>query len=241
MGTRLSRIGGEAAKFSAVNVVATIVAVALFNVLVHGLTAISRPGILNGWPVTAWFLANCVGMGISFYGSRRYAFKNRQPTGPGGGALNYVVVNLASFVIPMGCLWVTRNIADWESALADNISANVVGAVLGMLFRFWAFRRFVFKREKGGGMLHGIVVEALPDLELAAQLEPGQAGVPPIVPPGVFRSASARPELRPDEPELLEHQPEEGQADPDDVVRIAGHSGHEGPAEPVEGERPGHR
>ena len=27
------------------------------------------------WPLTAWFLANCVGMAISFYGSRSYAFK----------------------------------------------------------------------------------------------------------------------------------------------------------------------
>ncbi len=237
MATRLSRIGGEAAKFSAVNVVATIVAVAIFNVLVHGITAISRPGVLNGWPVTAWFVANCVGMGISFYGSRRFAFKHRQPTGPGGGAFNYVVVNLASFVIPMGCLWLTRNVLEWESALADNISANVVGAVLGMLFRFWAFRRFVFKLEKGGGMLHGFVFETLPDPELAAQLEPGQAWSSRGVPGG----ASARPELRPDEPELLEHQPQERQADPHDVVGVAGHAGHEGPAEPVEGEGPGHR
>ncbi len=223
MGSRLRRIGGEAAKFSAVNIVATIVAVVLFNVLVHGITGISRPGVLNGWPVTSWFLANCVGMGISFYGSRRYAFKNRQPAGPYGGALNFVLVNLTSFLIPMGCLWITRNVIDWDSALADNISANVVGAVLGMAVRFWAFRRFVFKRHKGGGLLHAIVVEPGPELE--AELDPGSAG----------------PELRPDEAELLEHQPEQWEADPHDVVGVAGHTGHEGPAEPVESEGPGHR
>jgi putative flippase GtrA len=210
MGSRLRRIGGEAAKFSAVNVVATIVAVVLFNVLVHGITGISRPGILNGWPVTAWFLANCVGMGISFYGSRRYAFKNRRPSGPGGGALNYTAVNLASFAIPMACLWVTRNVLGWDSALADNVSANGVGAVLGMLFRFWAFRRFVFKRHHPTGLFQGI-----------------RGG-----------HESAGPELRPDEAELLEHQPEQGEADPHDVVRVAGHARHEGPAEPVEGEGP---
>jgi len=219
MGSRLRRIGGEAAKFSAVNIVATIVAVVLFNVLVHGITGISRPGILNGWPVTSWFRANCVGMAISFYGSRRYAFKNRQPTGPYGGALNFVLVNLASFMIPMACLWMTRNVIDWDSALADNVSANVVGALLGMAVRFWAFRRFVFKRQKGGGLLHGIIVEPGPELE------PGSAG----------------PELRPDEAELLEHQPEQGKADPHDVVWVARHAGHERPAEPVEGEGAGHR
>jgi len=220
---RLRPLGVEAARFSAVSVVATVVAVVLFNVLVHGIAGISRPGPLNGWPVTSWFLANCVGMVISFQGSRRYAFKHRRPSGPGGGALNYAMVNLASFSIPMACLWVTRNVLDWQSAVADNISANVVGAALGMLFRFWAFRRFVFKRHKGGGLLHAIVVEPGPELE--AELDPGSAG----------------PELRPDEAELLEHQPEQGEADPHDVVGVAGHAGHEGPAEPVEGERPGHR
>jgi putative flippase GtrA len=200
MGQRLRRIGGEAAKFSAVNVVATVIAVLLFNVFVHGITGLSRPGPLNGWPVTAWFLANCVGMGVSFYGSRRYAFKHRRPSGPGGGALVYVVVNLASFAIPMACLWITRNTLEWDSALADNVSANVVGAALGMLFRFWAFRRFVFKR-------HG----------------------------------SALPELRPHEAELLEHQPQQGEADPHDVVRVARHPRHEGTTEAVEGEGAGHR
>jgi hypothetical protein len=32
----------------------------------------------------------------------------------------------------------------WDSIYADNISGNVVGALLGNAFRFWAFRRFVF-------------------------------------------------------------------------------------------------
>jgi putative flippase GtrA len=31
-----------------------------------------------------------------------------------------------------------------RSGLADNVSANVVGTILGTLFRFWAYRRWVF-------------------------------------------------------------------------------------------------
>ncbi|MEO7350443.1 MAG: GtrA family protein [Marmoricola sp.] len=191
MGARLRRLSGEAARFSAVNIVATVVSIVLFNLLVHGIPMVVNPGPLTGWPVTAWFVANCVGMGISFYGSRRYAFKHRRPTGPGGGALNYTVVNLASFVIPMACLWVTRNTMGWDSAVADNISANVVGATLGMFFRFWAFRRFVFKRHK------------------RPREQQGSVGAP---------------ELRPDEAELLEHQSQQGKADPDDVVGVSSHS-----------------
>jgi len=32
----------------------------------------------------------------------------------------------------------------FTSALADNISANVVGLGLGTLFRFWSYRKWVF-------------------------------------------------------------------------------------------------
>ncbi len=212
MGGRLRRIGDEAARFSAVNVVATAVALVIFNLLAHGIPGIYNPGPLNGWPLTSWFVANCVGMAISFYGSRRFAFKHRKASGPGGGALIYVVINLVSFVIPMGCLWITRNAIGWDSVLADNVSANVVGAFLGMLFRFWAFRRFVFKRR--GGVLFG--------------------------PDGEHVSAVA-PELRPYEPKLFQHQSQQRKADPDDVVRVARHARHEGTTKPVEGERPSHR
>ena len=45
--------------------------------------------------------------------------------------------------------WPSRT-TSWTCAapLADNISANGVGLVLGTLFRFWAYRRFVFAGEE---------------------------------------------------------------------------------------------
>jgi putative flippase GtrA len=217
MGPRLRRIGGEAAKFSAVNVVATVVAVVLFNALVHGLPGLYGPGPLNRYPVLTYFLANCVGMVISFYGSRRYAFKHRQPTGPGGGALHYAIVNIASFVIPMACLWITRNLFDWDTVIADNLSANVVGAALATLFRFWAFRRFVFKR-------HAVEFHGAKATHVF----------------GVGAAASAVPELGPDEAELFEHEPEQRQAETHHVVGVARHTRYERPTESVEGEGPGH-
>jgi len=209
MGSRARRIFGEAIRFSAVNVVATAVAVVLFNALVHGLPTLYGPGPLHGYPVMTYFFANTVGMLISFYGSRRYAFKHRRPTGPGGGLVNYAIVNFASFVIPMACLWITRNVFDWSSALADNVSANVVGAVLGTLFRFWLFRRFVFKRH--AVEFHGAH--------------------------GTMVFGSGGPELGPDEAEFLEHQAQQREADAHDVVGVASHAGHERTAESVEGER----
>ena len=216
MGSQLRRVGGEAVRFTGVNAVATAVAVVLFNALVHGLPGLYGPGPLHGYPVATYFVANTVGMLISFYGSRRYAFQHRRPTGPGGGLVNYAIVNFASFVIPMACLWVTRNVFDWSSVIADNVSANVVGAFLATMFRFWAFRVFVFKRHS---------------VEFHGEKSTLVFGSPPD---------SALPELGPDETELLEHQPQQRQADPHHVVGVARHARHEGPTEPVEGERPRH-
>ena len=150
MGARsggLRRVSGEVVKFSAVNVVATVVALIIFNLLIHGVTGLYTPGPLHAHPQSAYLIANSIGMIISFDGSRRFAFRHRRPSGPGGGALNFVIINLASFSIPIACLWVTRNVFGWDTLLADNIAANVVGGVLGGLARFWAFRTFVFKRR----------------------------------------------------------------------------------------------
>ena len=145
MNSRLRRLGDEGAKFAAVNVLATVVALVLFNLMVHGLTG-WFDGPLNDRPLTSYFLANTVGMLISFYGSRHYVFRHRRPSGPGGGFVNYAIVNFASFSIPIACLWFSRNVLGLESIYADNLSGNVVGALLGAVARFWAFRTFVFKR-----------------------------------------------------------------------------------------------
>ncbi len=187
MGSRLRRIGGEAVKFSAVNVVATAVAIFLFNALVHGLPGLYSPGPLHSYPVLTYFIANTVGMLISFYGSRRYAFKHRRPTGPGGGLVNYTIVNFASFVIPMACLWITRNVFNWDTVIADNVSANIVGAVLATLVRFWAFRRFVFKR-------HAVEFHGAHGTHVFGSE------------PDASNPTASVPEVGPEEPELLEHQ-----------------------------------
>ncbi len=140
---RLRRLTGEVIRFSAVNIVATGVSVVLFNALVHGVKGWFG-GPMNEHPSFGYLVANTVGMFVSFYGSRYYAFRHRHAAGPGGGLLVYAIVNFVSFTIPISALWISRNVFGWETIYADNVAANVIGAVLGTLFRFWAFRKFVF-------------------------------------------------------------------------------------------------
>ena len=42
------------------------------------------------------------------------------------------------------CLGITHYVLGFTSTAADNVSANIIGTGLGTIFRFWAYRRFIF-------------------------------------------------------------------------------------------------
>jgi putative flippase GtrA len=140
----------EGGKFVAVGAVATVVALVLFNLLVHG---IGGDGPLNGQPLVAFAVANLVGMAVSYRGARSWAFRRREPVGPASGRLGFLVVNLVSLLIPMGALAISRYVLDLDGAISDNVAANVVGLGLGTAFRFWATRRFVFRSPQSAKLL----------------------------------------------------------------------------------------
>ena len=123
---------------------ATAVALVLFNVLVHGLL-IGTP-LLADRPIAAYIAANSIGMLVSYHGSRTYAFRDRPARGTDGGFSAYVVINLATMTIPVLCLAVSRDVLALDDPVSDNLAANVVGALLGLVARFYLFRTFVFRR-----------------------------------------------------------------------------------------------
>lgn len=143
----MKRLASEAAKFLTVGGLATAVALVGFNLLVHGWFG-SADGPMHEWPLSAYVLANTVGMLVSYRGSRSWAFRHREVVGPTGGRVSYFVINTLSMGIPLLCLATSRYVLDLDSGLADNISANVIGLALGTAARFWAFRKFVFLRPE---------------------------------------------------------------------------------------------
>lgn len=145
MSHRWRRVLTEAYRFLAVGGLATIVAFVLFNLLVHGFR-IGYDAPLSGHPYLAYVVANVVGMAVSYRGSRSWVFKDRPPRTADGGRLLFIVINLATMLIPMACLWISRNALDLDDPFSDNISANVIGLFLGMVARFYLFRTLVFRR-----------------------------------------------------------------------------------------------
>jgi putative flippase GtrA len=142
VGHRWQRLLAEGAKFLTVGGVATLVSFVLFNGFVHGY--LGGPGPMHDQPLVAFVIANTVGMLVSYRGSRSWAFRNREAVGVAGGRVSFFVINVASMVIPLGCLSFSRYVLGLSDPVADNVAANVVGLGLGTLARFWAIRRFIF-------------------------------------------------------------------------------------------------
>ena len=145
MGDRWHRIFTEAYRFLAVGGLATVVAIVIFNFLVHGFHT-RWDALLSGNPYLAFVIANVAGMAVSYRGSRTWVFKDRPPRTADGGLLMFVVINLVTMLIPIACLWISRNALGLDDPYSDNIAANVIGLFLGMVARFYLFRTLVFRR-----------------------------------------------------------------------------------------------
>ena len=60
-----------------------------------------------------------------------------------------VVFGIAGMVIALACLGVSHYVMGLTSVLADNV-ANIVGLVLGTVFRFWLYKVWVYHPERTG-------------------------------------------------------------------------------------------
>ncbi|TPW77956.1 GtrA family protein [Schumannella soli] len=65
-------------------------------------------------------------------------------TAVAGEAARFVVASLLGSGISLLCLVVSHDLLHYTSALADNVSANVIGLGLGTLLRFALYRLWVF-------------------------------------------------------------------------------------------------
>jgi putative flippase GtrA len=173
MGSRWQRVFTEAYRFLAVGGIATIVAFVIFNFLVHGFNT-EHKALLDGHPYLGYVIANTVGMVISFRGSKTWVFKDRPPRSADGGRTAFIVINLVTMLIPIACLWLSRNAFGLDDPWSDNVSANVIGLFLGLVARFYLFRTLVFKRPVH---LPDLMHNPMQVFELSELTEGGDASV----------------------------------------------------------------
>lgn len=133
----------ELIKFGVVGGAGFIVDIGLFNLLQHGPVA-----VLSGKPVTAKIISVSVAMIVTWLGNRLWTFSQKRTSTKVREFVGFVVVNIGGMAIAVLCLWLSRYVFGFTSPLADNISANGVGLVLGMIFRYLAYKYLVFTGDK---------------------------------------------------------------------------------------------
>jgi putative flippase GtrA len=138
--TRLLKLRQELGKFFSVGALAYLVAVGGFNSLVH-----LKNAPLASKPLTASIISGVISILVAYLGNRHWTWKDRQRTGAKREVFLFFIINGIALLFGVICLAISRYIIGLDSALADNISANVIGVSIGTIFRFWSYRTIVFK------------------------------------------------------------------------------------------------
>lgn len=155
----------EMVKFGAVGAVAFLVDVGTFNLLRFGMLGVEGP--FEGKPLTAKTCSVVVATVVAWLGNRYWTFRHRRRASRHREFMLFFLMNAAGLGIALACLAISHYVLGLQSALADNIAANVIGLGLGTLFRFWAYRSFVFT--------HGVLGDLDEDEDAAAAGEPAAA------------------------------------------------------------------
>lgn len=125
----------ELSRFAVTGLAAYATDVAVFNVLLLG------AGTGPAWAKTG---SSACAIAVAFAGSRWYTWRDRRGGAPGREYVLFLLLSIVAAGLQLLCLVVARDLLGLRGALADNISANVVGMALATAFRFWSFRTFVF-------------------------------------------------------------------------------------------------
>jgi putative flippase GtrA len=131
----------ESLKFLAVGGVGLVVDLLVFNALLYA----GGDGPLNHKPLTAKTISVVVATLVTYAGNRAWTFRHRARTGFAREYGLFFLLNGVGLGIALCCLGISRYVLGLSGPLADNVAANVIGLGLGTLFRFWSYRRWVFR------------------------------------------------------------------------------------------------
>ena len=137
----------ELAKFLVVGGTSYVVDVGLFSLLSHT--------ILENKVITAKAISILVATILSYILNREWSFSRRGGREKHHEAMLFFLVNgiaLGLNLVPLALSqyvfgFNTTNYSQLTVTVMNFISANVIGTILGMGFRFWAYRKWVFPEE----------------------------------------------------------------------------------------------
>ncbi|MCG5431638.1 GtrA family protein [Mycobacterium sp. MYCO198283] len=160
----------ELIKFAIVGATTFVIDSAIFYTL--------KLTVLEPKPVTAKIIAGIVAVIASYILNREWSFRDRGGRERHHEALLFFGVSGVGVLLSMAPLWFSSyvlmlrvpEVSLTVENIADFIAAYVIGNLMQMAFRFWAFRRWVFPDEFGRNpekafeaLTAGGIAEALED------------------------------------------------------------------------------
>jgi putative flippase GtrA len=107
-------------------------------------------------PLKAGIISTVLAIAANWIGNRYWTFGPHRSTRGVAEAVEFVAVSVLGMLVALGCLAVSHYVLGFDTVLADNISKNVVGLILGSILRFALYRSWVYHPRRK----HRVVAEA---------------------------------------------------------------------------------
>jgi putative flippase GtrA len=136
-------------KFGVVGAVSFVIDLGGYNLLVFGphwlgmFSQQTTEGMLHDKPLTARIISAVVATLVAWVGNRLWTFRHRRNRQVSHELALYMSLNVVAMIISVACLGISRYVFGLHTQLADNVT-NIFGIILGTLFRFWSYRKWVF-------------------------------------------------------------------------------------------------
>ncbi|MFI5084703.1 MAG: GtrA family protein [Actinomycetales bacterium] len=129
----------EVAKFGVVGGVSFVIDTGIYLWLLNG--------PMSGHPTKAKIVSAVVATVFSWVANRYWTFRHRRRANIVREIVLFAIMNGVGIAIAAACVYVSHWMLGFHTAFADFISGSVVGLVLGTIFRFFAYRFWVFTEE----------------------------------------------------------------------------------------------
>ncbi|GAB3144449.1 GtrA family protein [Marisediminicola antarctica] len=147
-------IMGQLTRFGLVGLIGLVIDIGVFNLL---RATVLSPEAYGEGPLLAKVISVSLAISANWVGNRYWTFRPHRSAKAFREGVAFAIVSIGGMLIALGCLWISHYVLGFQSALADNISANVIGLGLGTAFRFWLYRIWVFAPASTSGAPEGSV------------------------------------------------------------------------------------
>ena len=131
---RFAHLVHELAKFGVIGVLNFVITIGISDTLHLG---------LGVGPLTSFGVGTAIATTFSYFANRYWTFRHRDTSGLGREYVVFFMLNGVALVITWVFIGVTHYVLGLHNGIAFNV-AQVVGTGAATLFRYWAYKRWVF-------------------------------------------------------------------------------------------------